>query len=61
MDDLKKELLSYILPEGLLDYFDITSVTKNLSKFVISISEKKLKPEEVLDEKIHSNVFLMKL
>ena len=57
MNALEQELLEYILPAGLLTYFTITKVERDSSQFILSIEEKKLLPEDLINEKVHSNGF----
>ena len=54
MDTTAWELL---LPEGMLTYFNVSSVSKNEEGYWISLVEKELAPSEYQGRKIHSKGF----
>lgn len=54
---LNKELLSLILPEGILSYFDLSDLEKSEGKIVISLREKSIPPKELEGEEIQSRGF----
>ncbi len=51
------DLLSYYLPERLLDYFDITQVNTSNNQYLIDIEEKNLPPEQYKKSKFQSKGF----
>jgi hypothetical protein len=55
--DTEKELLKYFLPEGTLDYFDLTHIVKDTQGLVLFLEEKNLPPEEYNGQKLHSKGF----
>lgn len=52
-----KNLTKYILPEGILDYFDIVKVEEILEELYISLEEKNTVPIEYSNKKILSKGF----
>ena len=56
--DTEKELLKYFLPEGTLDYFDLTHVVKDPKGLVLFLEEKNDPPQEYAGRKLHSKGFL---
>ena len=56
MKDHYLTLAKLILPDGLLDYFDITEVTGKDSQVSLTLSEKNLAPTHI-KEKLHSKGF----
>lgn len=52
-----EEVLGLFLPEGTLNYFDITSCDFGRSQGIIYLSEKKVLPEDLNPEEICSNGF----
>jgi hypothetical protein len=44
--DTAKELMGYFLPEGTLEYFDLTHVVKDKEGLVLFLEEKNLPPAE---------------
>ena len=46
-----------LLPEGILDYFDITDVKATKEGFAIYLEEKNILPAEYKDQTLHSNGF----
>lgn len=55
---MEKELASLILPEGILTYFEVTSVEKSEEEYWISLVEKELTPSEFKGHKLSSKGFL---
>lgn len=51
------ELLKLLLPEGLLDYFEITRVDSNSEVLSIYLSEQNIQPEEYSSNKLISKGF----
>ncbi len=56
--DAIKELMSYLLPEGTLDYFELTHVVKDKKGLVLFLEEKNLPPAEYSTQTLHSKGFL---
>ena len=54
----EKELLSLLLPEGLLDYFKVTNFTKSLDQYVIYLEELNIHPDQYKGVKLTSRGFL---
>jgi hypothetical protein len=50
-------LVSFLLPEGLLDYFDVVDVTTKPEGLEIYLEEKNKAPEGFTDEQLHSKGF----
>ena len=55
--DTAKELMGYFLPEGTLEYFDITHVVKDKAGLVLFLEEKNLPPAEYTGQTLHSKGF----
>tara|TARA_Y100001970_G_C13743918_1_gene607613 strand:- start:248 stop:598 length:351 start_codon:yes stop_codon:yes gene_type:complete len=55
---LYKELAGYLLPEGVLDYFELTEVKKEGEGLHIYLEEKDEIPEEYKSEPYRSNGFM---
>ncbi len=53
-----KELVGYLLPEGLLDYFELVDVKKNGEYLNIYLEELDIIPEEYKNESYRSNGFM---
>ena len=51
------ELLKYLLPEGILDYFEITKVDLTSEVFSIYLSELNILPQEYISDKLVSKGF----
>ena len=51
------ELLSLLLPEGLLDYFVITGFKKDQESYILYLEESKIPPEEHKDKRLQSKGF----
>lgn len=56
--DTIKELMSYLLPGGTLDYFELTHVVKDKEGLVLFLEEKNLPPVEYSTQTLHSKGFL---
>lgn len=54
---MDKELASYLLPEGILEYFDITKHSSIKDKIHFSLEEKNDLPQEYQSEIAHSKGF----
>ena len=52
-----KELLSYFLPEGILEYFEITEVKESNDRLVLVLEEKPLPAVEQSQKRLHSQGF----
>ena len=52
-----KDLLKHFLPEGILDYFELTEVKTTKDKLTIVLEEKSLLPKEQSHRKLHSKGF----
>jgi hypothetical protein len=57
-EDTTKELISYLLPEGTLEYFEITHIVKDKEGLVLFLEERNLPPAEYKDQTLHSKGFL---
>jgi hypothetical protein len=58
--DIYKELVSELLPEGILTYFNIVSLTQEENQTLkIHLEEKNLPPEEHEKTHIRANGFLL--
>jgi hypothetical protein len=55
--DTAKELMSYFLPEGTLEYFDLTHVVKDKEGLVLFLEEKNIPPAEYTGQTLHSKGF----
>lgn len=55
--DTATELMSYLLPEGTLEYFDLTRVLKDKEGLVLFLEEKNLMPAEYAGQTLHSKGF----
>ena len=53
-----KELVGYLLPEGLLNYFELVDVKKKGEYLNIYLEEKDVIPEEYKNESYRSNGFM---
>ena len=49
-----KELLSYFLPEGILEYFDIVEVKETKNRLTLFLEEKPLPMLEQSENRLHS-------
>jgi len=52
--DTEKELIRYFLPEGALEYFELTRVSKDKEGLVLFLEEKNLPPGEYAGQTLHS-------
>lgn len=52
-----KEILSFILPAELHNYFEIVGIEKSNNSFVIYLEEKNISPQEYEGEKLESKGF----
>ncbi len=57
-DEIYKELASYLLPEGILDYFDLVEVKKVGIYLNIYLEEQEKIPEEYSNEPYRNNGFM---
>lgn len=55
--DTAKELMGYFLPEGTLEYFDLTHIVKDKEGLVLFLEEKNIPPAEYKDQTLHSKGF----
>lgn len=55
--DTAKELMSFLLPEGTLEYFDLTHVVKDKEGLVLFLEEKNNPPAEYASQTLHSKGF----
>ena len=51
------DLLRYFLPEGILHYFDVISVSEQDTKLVMTLEEKPLTEQELSNKHLHSKGF----
>lgn len=51
MEDQYRQLIAALLPEGILEYFDITQVQKDQKGLYIHLEEKNSLPKEFQDQK----------
>ena len=51
------ELIQHFLPEGVLEYFDVTNIKDEKNKIIIHLEEKPKFPNEFKDRKLHSHGF----
>lgn len=56
-DKVDQSLIELFLPEGILEYFQVTSVAKKEESFQISLEEKNIIPEEYSGQKLLSKGF----
>jgi len=56
--DTTKELMGYLLPEGTLEYFELTHIVKDREGIVLFLEEKNLPPAEYNGRILHSKGFL---
>lgn len=50
--------LELILPDGMLDYFDVTSFNRSANDYSIHLAERNLSPAEFAGQKLSSKGFL---
>ena len=58
MEDVLRTLLSYQLPKGVLDYFELVSVKQEKGKLVLQLEELNVKPLAHHDKSLESKGFL---
>lgn len=58
MQDAERRLLSLLMPEGLLDYFEITDVFQKNKELQIHLEEKNIAPSGYESSKLESKGFL---
>lgn len=51
-------LVRFLLPDGILDYFELSKIVEGLTGLNIYLEEKNLPPSEYHDQKIESKGFL---
>lgn len=51
-------LVRFLLPEGILDYFELSKIVEGLTGLHIYLEEKNLRPSEYKDQKLESKGFL---
>ncbi len=54
---METNLLQYILPEELLEYFELTDVAKTSDSYTFYLSEKNISPQEYTNQKLQSKGF----
>lgn len=55
---METDLIKIFLPEGILEYFEVTSVSQTQDSFTIKLEEKNIAPGEYSDKKLLSKGFL---
>ena len=58
LNDSYQALVHILLPEGILDYFELTKVVEAIPGLNIYLEEKNITPVEYKDEKLESKGFL---
>lgn len=58
MQDVERRLLSLLMPEGLLDYFDIKEVVQEDKELHIHLDEKNIVPSGYENNKLESKGFM---
>ena len=58
MDQTYRQLIEFLLPQGLLEYFDLIKTTQSPNGLHIYLEEKNSPPAEYNDRKLHSKGFL---
>lgn len=61
MQQSYQELVSILLPEGLLEYFELTKVLQGLHGLNLYLEEKNVVPEEFRNQKLESKGFLSEI
>ena len=56
-NDLETNLLQFILPEELLEYFELTDAQKTSDSYTFYLSEKNIHPKEYTGQKLQSKGF----
>lgn len=54
---MDKSIIGLFLPEGILEYFDIGSITQSNDAYQITLDEKNLRPEEFAGQRLISKGF----
>jgi hypothetical protein len=57
LSDQYFELATLILPDGILDFFELTSVSKDSEGLSIYLEEKNIVPKEYIDSPVHAKGF----
>jgi hypothetical protein len=57
INDLETDLLQFILPEELLEYFTLTDAQKTSDSYTFYLSEKNICPQEYTGQKLQSKGF----
>ncbi len=52
-----QELLSFMFPDGILDYFEINDASKTTTSITIELTEKNIKPENYKNNRLESKGF----
>ena len=55
---LYKDLVSSMLPEGVLEYFELVDFKKESERYRLYLEEKQEVPDEFKDKKVRSNGFM---
>lgn len=58
LNDSYQALVRILLPEGILDYFELTKIVESIHGLNIYLEEKNVTPSEYKDEKLESKGFL---
>ena len=58
LNDSYQALVRILLPEGILDYFELTKIVESIPGLNIYLEEKNVTPSEYKDEKLESKGFL---
>ncbi|MDF9794744.1 hypothetical protein OKW21_005744 [Catalinimonas alkaloidigena] len=58
---MDKAIISLFLPDGMLDYFEVTSVEKTEESYTISLAEKNQHPEEYAGENLISKGYFAEI
>lgn len=58
MQESYQPLVRFLLPEGILDYFELSKTVEGLTGLHIYLEEKNLRPSEYKDQKLESKGFL---
>ncbi len=53
----EKDYLRFLLPEGLLEYFEVREIRRESQHFIIYLEEKNLVPEQYKEDKLFSKGF----
>jgi len=58
LNESYQSLVRILLPEGILEYFDLTKIVESIPGLNIYLEEKNIAPAEFKDEKLESKGFL---